>query len=174
VDERRVTSGEPIALIGGTHDALRAWAQLIGPERRVLDLQGGAYRPSVSVVRKVFAGAHGVIVLAGRPEQVVRALGLEHQTYMVAAVSLRARPDDALVLLQAAIDELTPVPLPFDALGQRAEQLRAYDWPRGLAEIRATAWVATALLMTEGNLTAAASKIGVTRQALQRWFVRRR
>jgi hypothetical protein len=136
VDERRVTSGEPIALIGATSDALRAWAQAVGPERRVLDLQGGGYRPTVGTVRKAFDGA-APIVLANRPEHVVRALGYAHQPYMVGAVPLAARPDDAPLLLQAAIDELTPVPLPFDALGQRAELLRAYHWPRGLGEIRA-------------------------------------
>ncbi len=163
--------GEPIALVGGAGDALRAWAQAIGPERRVLDLRGRGL-PSAHAVQRAFE--ESPIVLAGSAEHVVRALGFEHQVYMAGAVPLTARPSDAMALLQAAIDELTPNPMPLDALGERAELLRAHDWPRGLTEIRAAARVAAALVMTGGNVTAAASRLGCTRQALQRWFVRRR
>lgn len=171
VDEARVTSGEPLALIGDRPDTIDVWAAAIDATRAVLDLRDGRPPATVGQVRRAFAEGEP-IVLASRPERVIAALGLGRQAYYLGAVGLHRRPGDAMALLQAAIDERTSVPRPLASLGSRAVALQEHRW-RGLGEIRVTARYVAALLDARGNLTGAARALGVSRQAITRALDRR-
>lgn len=172
VDEARVRSGEPVALIGDPGDALDDWARAVDPHRAVLDLTDKRRVPTVGHVRRTFDGATTPIVIGNRPERVLRSLGMWAQPYYVTAAPLASRPTDAMPLLEMALAELaTTRPLRVADLGDDGDGLAAYPW-RGLVEIRTTARYLAALI-EEGNITRAAIRLGVTRQCLSRYLGRR-
>jgi hypothetical protein len=170
VAEARVIGGEPLALVGSARDGLREWANAIDPQRPVLDLQDGQPVPTVGQLRRAFE-ASSPIVLGTRPERVIRSIGLTVQPYYLEAAPLSRRPTDAPMLLEAAISEYLARPVWLADLGERAGPLRAYRW-RGLGEIRHAARHLAAVL-AEGNLTRAAARLGITRQAMSRYLDRR-
>jgi transcriptional regulator of acetoin/glycerol metabolism len=74
--------------------------------------------------------------------------------------------------LREAIAQLG-VTAPLEELGDDfVERLDAYAWPYGLREIREMSWRLGAVLES-GNLSAAARRHGLTRQAFSRYLHKR-
>lgn len=169
-DVARVNAAGPLALVGGPWDDLEGFADRIAPERPVLDITRRP--PSAREVRRLFGSHPETIVLARSGELVFRALGVIAQPWYMLVSPLTARPNDALRLLRDAILQLG-VHRTLEALGPVAvTNLSAYDWPRGLHEIRDASRRFGAVL-ERGNLTAAARRLEVSRQAITKYINRR-
>ena len=168
VDDARILSGKPLALIGSARDAILDWPAAVDPGRPVLDLRDGRPLPRAREVRHLYAGPPFPIAIATRAARVLDALGLAVQPYMVAAVPLSARPGDALTLLQMAVDQhATSRPLPLLRLGHRYRAVVERTW-HDLAELRTAARLLAALIASGGNVTRAAEHSMISRQAFQR------
>jgi hypothetical protein len=171
VDARSVRWRQPLALIGGDHDDVDGFADRIAAERPVLDLDERT--PTLQEVRRLFGEHPETIVLASRAERVIEALGLVVQPWYMAVSPLSARPHEALDLLREAIVQLG-VRVPLEALGEDGlAGLTAYDWPRGLREIREAARRFAAYLDSGGDLGVSARSLDVSRQALSKYLNRR-
>lgn len=166
----RVVMGGPLAIVGGRWDDAAGFAARLAPERATLDLSRRV--PPAREVRELFSAQPDAIVLAERAEQVIESIGLIAQPWYLPIASLTSRPDQAINLLREAIAQLGVSP-PLDVLGADVVAgLVAYPWPRGLHELREAsrriaAWIES------GNLTAAAKRLHITRQAVTRYVARR-
>jgi hypothetical protein len=170
VDLQRVQAGGPLALVGGPWDDLEGFADRLAPERPVFDITDRV--PSAREVKARFADAPDTIVLARTGESAFRSLGLLVQPWYMRVWSLSARPQAAIPLLREAIHQLG-VEHNLDDFGAEAvAKLARYKWPRGLHEIRETSCRLAAVL-ERGNMSAAARRLRVSRQAVSK-FVNRR
>ncbi len=166
----RVVMGGPLAIVGGKWDDAVGFAERLAPERAVLDLNRRV--PPAREVRELFAAQPDAIVIAELPEQVITSIGLIAQPWYMSIASLSSRPGEAVDLLREAIAQLG-VEQPLELLGADVVGgLGAYPWPRGLNELREAsrriaAWIES------GNLTAAAKRLQITRQAVTRYVARR-
>jgi hypothetical protein len=143
----------------------------VAAERPVLDLNERT--PSLQEVRRMFGEHPETIVLARRPERVIEALGPVVQPWYMEVSPLSARPHDAIRLLREAIAHLG-VRVPLEALGEDAMAgLAAYEWPRGLRELREASHRFGAYLASGGNLGVGARSLDVSRQALGKYINRR-
>lgn len=169
-DAMRVVMGDPLAIIGGRWDDALGFAQRLAPKRALLNLDQRI--PTARELRDLYAAQPDAVVVADRPERVVSALGLVAQPWYMHVSPLTARPHEAVRLLRDAIHQLG-VTRPLEALGSDViAGLVAYQWPRGLHELRNAATRLAAVLV-EGNITAAARRLAVTRQAVSKYLGRR-
>lgn len=171
----RVRDGSPIALVGGQWDDIDTWAHRIDPYRAIVDLRpprhGWRHPPSASHLRLALARDVAPFILAARADHVAESLGEIAAPYYLVATPLAARRRDAVLpLMRDVVGETTGERL--DAIGVRAvAQLGAYRW-RGLGELRKVATV-IATLLDAGNVTAAAARLNVSRQAVAKLLLRR-
>jgi hypothetical protein len=169
-DSARLEAGGPLALVGGPFDDLVRFADRLAPDRPVVDLYERT--PSANELRALYAAHPETILLAQRHERVAIALGVIVQPWVMLVSPLTARPQQALPLLREAIAQLG-VTAPLEELGDDfVERLDAYAWPYGLREIREMSWRLGAVLES-GNLSAAARRHGLTRQAFSRYLHKR-